>query len=168
MLEVLLSANYIVSSGIDDFEFTEKFRTAFKEMRNEELQLMVADKTLVKHLLPLDWQLKFMSFIVEARVPVRLEDNKGGMYSANKYSEKAMLIFKKAIESGVDYKMLVRSTQLYYASKTAYKQAIGNYFITGTWKSDYLALSSLGTPEEVINHIKSETDNGNKSQYELG
>lgn len=115
-----------------------------------------------------NWEARFIKFIQEAKVPKTLENANLESYAANKYSVEAMKIFKKAIENGAIYETLVRSTQLYYASKIRYKKAVGNYFIQGDWKTDYIAMAEKmeGTKEDMIKHIEEETkDDSNYTPY---
>lgn len=113
----------------------------------------------------------FIQFIQDAKVPARLEDHRGNLYSANKYNEDARKVFQKAIEKeGFDYNLLVKSTMLYYKSGIRLKKAIGTYFTSGEFRTDYLALqiSAEGGADKLIQHLKQETDNGQHNRYSLG
>lgn len=115
-----------------------------------------------------DW---FIQFIKDAKVPSRLEDNHGNLYSANKYNEDARKIFQKALEKeGFDYTLLVRSTMLYYKSGIRYKKAIGTYFTSGEFRTDYLNLkqSAEEGTESLEQHLKEEINNGQHNRYTLG
>ena len=118
-----------------------------------------------------DWMLAFMNFIMEAKIPKYCDPANGkDPYIVNNYSEPAMKVFKKAIEKElVVYDVLVKSTMLYYKStKNKFKKAVGNYFVQGDWRSDYLALMDAAGTGTVESLIKSEMDNGNKSSYSIG
>lgn len=114
-----------------------------------------------------DWVTVYMQFISECQVPRRCINRQGDPYDTNKYSEDGMKAFKQAIQSGTDYKMLVRSTVLYYKSATRLKKAIGNYMSHGDWRTDYQDLvtsAELGT-EAVSKHIKETTNDGKSDHY---
>lgn len=118
----------------------------------------------------INWPDKFIQFINEAKIPARLENNKLEAYAANKYSEDGMKAFRKAIESGIDYGTLVRSTMLYYKSSVRFKKAIGNYMKDGDWRTDYENLKNAaeqGT-KELEQHLKTETKDNGYSNYRLG
>lgn len=116
------------------------------------------------------WVDAFIQFITEAKVPARLEGSRGDVYAANKYSEDGMKAFRKTIESGVDYGVLVRSTMLYYKSSTRFKKTIGNYMAHGDWRTDYEALRSaaIDGTTAIEQHIKQETKDNGHNPYRLG
>lgn len=117
------------------------------------------------------WDKSFMDFILEAQIPARWEDSHGQTYYLNKFSEDGLKVFKKALESGVIYDVLVKSTMLYYKSSTRFKKTIGNYLKQGDWKTDYeaLMLSAEGGKEGIESHIKQEINsNVNRTQYKIG
>lgn len=168
ILDVLMKEGLVINSG-KSLDFTEK---AY-QMIYDGTMVRIIDhlQAITKINIPINWELRFMSFITECKVPARLEGSKGDAYAANKYSEKAMKIFKAAIEGGVDYELLKKSVTLYYRSTLAYKKTIGNYFTQGDWKSGYIDLRDIiatGTSQQLIDHIKTETDDSDKSQYSLG
>lgn len=110
-----------------------------------------------------DWSTAYMNFIVEAQVPIRGADSEGGVYDMNKYSEEGMKAFKKALLSGIQYAVLVRSVFLYYKSKQRFKQTIGKYMASGAWRTDYFALVAAAEQGNVEQHIKQTKDEGIKS-----
>lgn len=115
-----------------------------------------------------DWRMCYLRFIQEAQVPVSGE-GRDGRYDLNKYSEPAMKIFKKALESGVKYEVLVKSTMLYYKTRKQYALKIGNYIEQGAWRSDYEALLSSAEDGTIIEHIKKEIDETTEfSRFKLG
>lgn len=116
----------------------------------------------------LDWPARYIAFIQEAKVPPRLEDGRGGMYYANKYSEEGAKAFRKILEvDKAEYQVLVKSTMLYYKSGTRYKKKIGNYIVDGDWRSDYTDLVEKFSKgeKEVTQHIKDQLDDGQHTQY---
>jgi hypothetical protein len=123
-------------------------------------QIAVVQKT--------DWVEKYKQFIADAKVPTRCESRHGEFYDTNKYSEDGMKAFRKAIESGIVYDVLIRSTFLYYHNGVRLKVAIGRYMKDGLWRSDYdrvIESSESGTLEQ---HIKSELDDGQHTFTQLG
>lgn len=108
-----------------------------------------------------DWQTRYINFIGEAKVPVFLENSKLDRYSVNKYSEDGMRAFRKALQSGIDYSLLVKSTMLYYKSATKFKKTIGNYMAHGDWLTDYNALREVAMQgeQQVKDHIKTQITN---------
>lgn len=140
-----------------------------REEKGDELSV-VPQAVLSVEKFEIDWPVMFMELIRDAAVPARLEDNHGGEYDANKYSEEGMKAFKAAILTGADYRMLVRSVMLYYKSSLRYKKKIGNYFTQGDWRTDYLALSQAveGGKEQLADHIKQETDSNEHNPYRIG
>ncbi len=134
------------------------FDVATIDKRKEELALFKDS----------DWETMFINFIMEAKVPARLEGSNGDVYPGNKFSVPALKVFKKAINGGTVYDILVKSTMLYYKSNVRLKKAIGNYFVSGDWLSDYQALLSSASDGTLYQHIKNETDAGTKSAWKLG
>lgn len=116
------------------------------------------------------YELSYKKFISDAQVPKRLENNRGESYPANNYSEPGMKAYRKALESGADYEILVKSTMLYYKSGIRFKKAIGNYMHEGIWKTGYDDLQSAASTGEqaVTDHIKTELDDGQQSSYRIG
>lgn len=118
-----------------------------------------------------DWERLFMNFIMEAQVPARGEASDGTPYYLNRFSEDGLKVFKRALENGVVYEVLVRSTLLYYKSSTKLKKGIGNYFKQGDWRTDYEALLQSADQgiEALQSHIKQEvSSNVNRTQYKIG
>lgn len=103
---------------------------------------------------------RFKRFIKEAEVPYRLSDGQGKQYTANAYNSEADRVFSKALKEGKNWQVLVLSTKLYYKSN-AYKQAIGNYFIKGTWESEYDEFVKKMATGKIVEHIKGNTDTNN-------
>ena len=60
-------------------------------------------------------------------------------------------------KEGIDYTVLVRSTQLYYATRTSYAVAIGKFITEGMWRTGYDSMKDKPA-EELLAHIKSEID----------
>lgn len=119
----------------------------------------------------IDWPAAFIQFITEAEVPQR-GNSRDGSYDLNKYSEPAMKAFKKILESGVDYLILVNSTKIYYKTHKQYQNKISKYIEDGIWRSDYEALKASaekGGEQGIIDHVKNEVDNGTEfSRFKQG
>lgn len=166
----LIVNDYITENKV----LTDKFfKDASAEIITESKEITSIVPAKSVNLLPVkkeDWDKKFMDFIVEAQVPARWEDSNGNPYYLNKFSEAGLKVFRKALESGASYPVLVNSTKLYYKSSTKLKKAIGNYFAHGDWKTDYEALyaSAQSGIDSVQQHIKEEISNGNGTQYSIG
>lgn len=117
-----------------------------------------------------DWVTLYLNFIMEAQVPRRLINGKGEPYDTNKFSEDGLKSFQKAMKTGIDHKMLVRSTTLYYKGGNRFKKAIGNYMAHGDWRTDYMELLSTAQQgvESVAQHIKDTVSDGTKERYSWG
>jgi hypothetical protein len=104
---------------------------------------------------------------MEAKVPQRLPDAKGGYFDANKYNDKAMFKFQEMMKQGIDYDLLVKATILYYKSASSFKKKIANYILDGDWFTDYemLRLSAEAGEEKLKKHIKDELNGGQHSPY---
>lgn len=191
--QFLIENKYLLASKEKGYTISKKYNDDVKVMKRGEPNMSVVPKDVVKATedffmpkvvlstsLPknevatlsksIDWPVLFIQFITDAKVPRQLEDNRGGMYPANKYSEDGMKAFRKAMEAGVVYDVLVKSTMLYYKSGTRYKKAVGNYFAEGHWRTDYqnlLDAASQGTTK-LDNHIKQETKTNEHTPYRMG
>lgn len=159
LVSQLLNEGYVeVVNG--NYLFTTKFSEdlkleLFKPTLNQAVS-QVPESAVTLWNKQTDWPLFFMNFIKEAAVPARLETRSGDAYYANKYSEPAMKVFRKALEKeGVNYTTLLRSTTLYYKSSVGYKKTIGNYFVQGDWRTDYIALEQAmrSGAKELTDHI---------------
>lgn len=106
-----------------------------------------------------DWDQFYIQFIREAEVPVRGE-SKSGSYDINKFSNDGAKFFRKIIESGIKYSILVKSTLLYYKTRNQYQVTINNYIVNGLWRSDYDALLSSGEDGTIEQHIQKTIDDG--------
>ena len=170
--ELKLHLEWLESSGV--IELTpEGFRfTGEGQQECKKLGYYVEPNVpvLSKHLPTThqEWEDLFSDFIIEAKVPMRLEDGKGGVYASNKFSLAAVKVFKAALSSGIQYELLVKSTMLYYKSSLKYKKTIGNYISNGDWKTDYEALKSSAASGTLTEHIKNEISDGNQSGWKLG
>ena len=165
--------NYLVANGYafcvkGNYKFTAKFH---RELKNAQISASVPAMQQTQPLVvavSTDWETRYKQFIVDARVPARCEGRYGEVYATNKYSEDGMKAFRKAIESGCVYEMLVMSTALYYKSGVRLKQSIGRYMSDGTWKSDYDSLISSAEQNKVKEHIKETTDDGQHNFTRVG
>ncbi len=161
-------AEFLVANGYAYcLKGTYKLTTKF----HRDLKAVVNAPAVTKALalaVTTDWEQMYKQFIIDARVPARGEGKFGDTYSTNKYSEGGMKAFRKAIESGYTYEMLVMATALYYKSGIRMKQAIGRYMEEGAWKSDYDALAKSAEENRVSEHIKETTDDGQYTFTKLG
>jgi hypothetical protein len=165
--------NYLIDNGYmgrgpAGLCLTEKFYR--EENSFNTVQVLVPSPiNLMVPALVKDWSLAFIQFIAAAKVPRQLEGTRGDIYIANKYSEAGMKAFRKALESGVDYDLLLKSTQLYYKSNVKLKKAVGNYFAEGLWRSDYEAMKeAAGDGTTLTNHIKQEIQTNEHNPYRRG
>jgi tetratricopeptide (TPR) repeat protein len=183
IIKYLKDNKYIlISQG--KYIMSQEFQQACKKSRGSIIEVNV-DAILKEHVFDLQkidtqilllkddklWPNLFVKFIQDAKVPARLEDNRGNLYSANKYNEDARKVFQKALEKeGFDYDLLVKSTMLYYKSGIRYKKAIGTYFTSGEFRTDYLNLkqSAEAGTETLQQHLKEEINNGQHNRYTLG
>jgi len=171
--EFLLTNGYMSLEDKGKYKLTTKFHSDLKEARRAPTgELTVGDSTelIRSDKFYFSWENRYKQFILDAKVPKRLDARHGESYQANAYSEEGMKAFRKAIEAGTDLQMLIRATQLYYASTIHYKQAITAFMAKGTWKTHYDELvSAAGIGEQaLVDHIKNETENGQQSSYQLG
>lgn len=97
----------------------------------------------------------FKRFITDAEVPYRISMENGRTYTANAPSNEAVKIFTKLLNSGINYQALVLCTKTYYKSN-AFKQAISNYFVKGTWESEYNELMKKFQAGTLEQHIKAQ------------
>lgn len=185
--------NYMIANGYmscvkGEYKLTTSFRTAMKALQAggkvtkgiqgkvipeivaaiTPVQVPALSPKLMVALSPEDWVDKYKQFILDAKIPARCEDRWGNLYDINKYSEPGMKAFRKAMESGVKYELLVMAVALYYKSGVKLKVAIGRYMEEGRWRTDYDALLSSAQDNKVAEHIKSVTDNGQYSSTKLG
>lgn len=177
--EFMLTNGYILALGKGKFKLSTKFHVEVKAALQPQVGMQIQGASTIaapgmivrgQLLHSQQWENEYKQFILDAKVPKRIDTKWGESYQANAYSEEGMKAFRKAIESGTDLQMMVRSTQLYYASKTRYKQSIGRYISEGTWKTDYdeLLNAADGGEQTLIDHIKEETKNDEQSSYRLG
>lgn len=167
-----LESNGIIELKFDGFQFTETGKKTCKELGYYKpcLDLQKLDQriTEIKNMTEPQWEELFIKFISDAKVPAKLEGKNGDVYPGNKFSIPALKIFKKALQAGAIYDVLVVSTALYYKSSIRLKKAVGNYFIQGDWRSDYDALVQASSSGQLTEHIKSETNDGTQSAWKLG
>lgn len=171
ILTYLRDNTYVTKNTKDEWVFSEKF---YHDLEVQGRAVVPVPKAGNVATLPKDgteWQLLFIQLIEAAQVPKVLSDNRGGHYYANKYSEPAMKVFRKALEKDdVNYELLVKSVMLYYKSSVSYKKTISNYFTGGDWKTDYMALTqsiSQGA-EALTNHIQDELKSNTYDSYDWG
>lgn len=173
IVQWMLENNYLVVIK-GKYKVTSKFN---KEVTGKEMGVMMLGQkpivtenalTSLASTGPIDWTQQFLNFIKDAEVPARGEGKSGG-YDINKYSEEGMKAFKKAIESGVQYPVLVKSTMLYYKTHSAYALKIGNYMADGAWRSDYEMLLTSAKEGTITEHIQQQLDeNTDFNKFTLG
>lgn len=184
MVDLKEATDYLFANGYlhnvkGEFKLTVSFRRAMdalaaghKVAKNKEDNKLVPipaqTKTLAEYTDPTSWIDKYKQFIIDANVPKRLAGKYGEPYDTNKYSENGMKAFRKAIESGCTYELLVASTALYYKSAVRMKVAIGRYMEEGRWRSDYDALVISAETNTLKEHIQQETDDGEHTFTKLG
>jgi hypothetical protein len=116
-----------------------------------------------KDLSKVEWKNMYIRFIQDAKIPARCEGSNGASYDCNKYSEDGMKAFKTYIkDEGIDLRVLLAVTQLYYAKWGTHKQMIGTYISQGTWRNEYVAMldaASIGDTNAIQEHIKQELKN---------
>lgn len=164
-------AEFLVANGYayclkGNYKFTAKFHRELKD--SSVLPAPVVASKQLPAVVSTEWEQKYKQFIIDAKVPPYCYSKRGERYSINKYSEDGMKAFRKAIESGCIYEMLVMTVALYYKSGDTLKQAIGRYMAEGTWKSDYDALVHKASADQLKEHINEVTDDGQHSFTKLG
>jgi hypothetical protein len=116
-----------------------------------------------KDLSKVEWKNQYIRFIQDAKVPARCEGSNGATYDCNKYSEDGMKAFKTYIkDEGIDVRILLAVTQLYYAKYGTHKQMVGTYISQGTWRTDYMMMldaAASGNTDAIQQHIKQELKN---------
>lgn len=147
------------------YRVTQKF---MKQVGSKALGAVIAPDNTITTIAATDWSSRYMQFIIDARVPARLEGSYGEFYDGNKYSAKAATAFRKMMEQGVDYDILVASTGLYYRTDRRFRISISRYIEEGQWRSDYEALKMSAQEDKVLDHIKNELDDGSFSINKLG
>lgn len=119
-----------------------------------------------------EWVAMYQQFILQCKVPAKLESNNGNVYSGNKYSEDGLKAFQKALKEGYKYDVLRMAITLYYASNIRWKKAIGNYMVSGEWRTDYDSMVGHASEglDSLQKHIKHTIDDvtGGGSHFELG
>ena len=167
-----LESNKIIELTAEGFAFTLYGREICNQLGYYNppngLVLVAGSNLALAKFKEVDWQNLFVKLIMDAKVPKHCEDTRGGIYNTNKYSVPGMKAFKKALEGGVDYDVLVKSTMLYYKSNVKLKKAIGNYFAQGDFLSDYASLQAAHQSGTLTEHIKSETNDKQQSAWKLG
>lgn len=170
-IEYLITSGFIICHR-GKYKFTAKFYetlTGIAEgiVKDSSGKLIVHESGLPVAVTA-NWPEVYMHFILEAKVPARLEDNTGKPYYANKYSDEACKMFRHIIEAeGIDIRILVKSTMLYYKSSVAYKKAITNYIVQGDWRTDYMELKQqLISGDNLEEYINKEISVNNGSNYD--
>lgn len=190
--EFMITNGYIHPLGQGKYKLSTKFHQEFKKVLQPLRELPSTSRSALSdqmealqpstiipegHEVPVltdkfyfSWENRYKQFILNAKVPARLESKGGDSYQANAFSEKAMKAYRKACESGIEHDILVKSTMLYYHSSLRFKVAIGRYMEEGIWKTHYdtLLSAAAGGEQQLTDHIKQETANDQQSSYRLG
>ena len=178
----LMDNNYLIAIK-GKYRVTAKFN---KEVTGQEVGVMKYGTTIMVqetapslspaltgsgslHLSTTDWSQAYLNFIKEAEVPAKGMGNGGIPYDLNKYSEPAMKAFRKIIESGVMYPVLVKSTMLYYRTHRSFAYKLTRYIEEGFWRSDYEALLTSAEDGTIVNHIQKEIDDNTEfNKFKIG
>lgn len=192
VLQYLVTNGYVLASKEKGYVLSKKFQEDVRKMKagqkitvnmsvvpkSDPTPAAVADalSKVPLELIPViktmaTWEDRFLKFIRDAEVPQRLESSRMESYAVNKYSVEGMKAFRAAIEAGVDYGLLVKSTKLYYKSTVKFKKTIGNYMAQGDWRSDYNNLKEVaetGDVNKLNEHVKQETKSNEHTPYRLG
>lgn len=116
----------------------------------------------------ISWQDMYTRFITEAKVPARIMSPRGEPYQTNAFSEGGLKAFRKALEKeGIEYQLLVESTQLYYTGTIGLKVAIGRYMEEGMWRTQYQELVDHTKAGTLSQHLKSTKDES-KTRWKIG
>ncbi len=87
-----------------------------------------------------EWRSLYMKFIVDCNVPPYVNNGKGGVYEANKYSEAGLKEFRHIITNeAIDLNKLTKVTKEYYSNRQAMRKTIGNYITEGVWRTGYFS-----------------------------
>lgn len=110
------------------------------------------------------WDNMFIEFISVCNVPAKQRNNFGDTYSLNKFSKEACKVFKTAIlKERIELPVLVISTALYYRSNVQLKKAVGTYFTSGEWRTDYLVVQQKQEDNKLAEHIKENKNGGDNT-----
>lgn len=184
--DFMLANDYILPLGKGKFKLSTKFHRDYAQLKDPRGGADLLDyhgistasyagvhveKPLMYSQRPsTDWEQDYKDFIVYAKVPSRLEAKRGESYPANTYSEDGMKAFRKAIEQGYDWNLMVNAVILYYKSSIKFKMAIGRFMEEGHWKTNYDELSQAAKKGvEAINDLVTEqTKDTDVDHYGLG
>jgi hypothetical protein len=172
-MQFLLADGYVIRSPQEHYMFTNKF---YKEFTHKDIGAVVAiaevrtETTIIKVPNPeVITNSTYMQFILDAKVPKRLEGSNNEVYEVNQYSEKGAKAFRALLKSGeVSLDLLTKSTLLYYKGP-GFKQKIGNYIGDGTWRTAYHAMVDNIGKNTLKEHIKEELhhDTVGTSKYQF-
>lgn len=159
------SINYLQDNGYilpinGELTWTNKFKREYVPIASTSLQLVTPSTSVQEQERVLSVGDVYRQFIKDAEVPYRITTNNGGTYTANAVSANAVREFTRIIKA-IDregrpiynYSILVYSTKLYYANPTQFKEKLTNYFIKGTWESQYNEFKEKLERGEVEHHI---------------
>lgn len=157
---------YLIDEGYVSFTkkklpvFTKKFNEEFSGISqgfSNGLVVHPDSLDLVQVYKPEEYEKVYIQFLIACDIPKYCYDTYGRPYSVNKYSEEGLKAFKKALESGYKLDVLQVTVSLYYKSKVALKKAVGNYIVSGEWKTDYDRLLKEAEAGNLETYVKSET-----------
>jgi hypothetical protein len=117
---------------------------------------------------PSQWAFYYTEFITACKIPSKALGTRGESYALNKYSEDGMKAFKQAMKDGYKLDVLIVAVALYYKSSISLKKAVGNYMVSGEWKTDYQVLLENAESGNLNNYVKGEIKQNNGGIYQWG
>lgn len=182
--DFMLAHDYILPVGKGKFKLSTKFHQEYAQLERGKADLLdyhglpgqptdvqfPARTRNLPQFTANHWEKQYREFVIEAQVPRRLEARRGETYPANTYSEAGMKAFKKAIEAGANYELMVKAVMLYYKSTVSFKMAVGRLMDEGHWKTYYaeLGLAASQGAEAVNNLVTEQTKDPDVDHYQLG
>lgn len=166
------SINYLQDNGYilplnGELTWTNKFKREYVPIASTSLQLVTQERSMQEQERVLSVEDVYRQFIKDAEVPYRVTTNTGGTYTVNAVSANAVREFTKIIRAKdregnpiYNYSILVFSTKLYYTNPTQYKEKLTNYFIKGSWESQYNEFKEKLERGEVEHHINATLGGG--------
>lgn len=167
--DFLLQGGYLAPSPSGTgFIATDKFYKAYVGSASVARIANKSSVPVVARPVVTNWEEKYTQFIRDAHIPKQAVSASGQRYDINKFSTSGMKAFKKALEGGVDEKVLIASTRLYYKTNSM-PLKVGNYIGDGAWRSDYLNLKGSIESGTTLDYINTELNaDQSSSRYELG
>lgn len=108
----------------------------------------------------------YHQFILDSKVPSRINNGKGGWYNGNRFSNKAAVEFARIMKGGINYQALVLATRLYYEITKECAVTITNYICDGGWRTKYYEVLKRSEEGNLIESINKEISDSNPSNVE--